>query len=183
MTRGWFALLAFASVATAQTTEMRTRFEVRYVASGAVYLSGGREEGLQEGFRLRVKRLKPGEPELSAQTITQLVVTAVAAHSAVCSIETPDAELQTGDIAEVMGDNLELLQTLQQSKSARHYAQVVTFTEGDPLEQEQRDYVPRPPLPEVNRARGLVSYEFNTHRGPQHRLCRRPRTAWWSAPT
>jgi len=30
------------------------------------------------------------------------------------------------------------------------------------LEQEQRDYLPRPPLPEVNRARGLVSYEFNS---------------------
>jgi len=160
MTRGWFALLLFATLAMAQT-EMRTRFEVRYIASGAVYLSGGREEGLQEGFRLRVKRLKPGEPELSAKTITQLVVTAVAAHSAVCSIETPDAELQIGDIAEVVGDNLELLQALQQSKSARHYAQVVTFTEGDPLEQEQRDYLPRPRLPEVNRARGLVSYEFN----------------------
>ena len=118
MTKGWFVPLLFTTLAMAQT-EMRTRFEVRYVASGAVYLAGGREEGLQEGFRLRVKRLKPGEPELSAQTITQLVVTAVAAHSAVCSIETPDAELQTGDIAEVMGDNLELLQTLQQSKSAQ----------------------------------------------------------------
>ncbi len=145
----------------AQTTEMRTRFEVRYVASGAVYLSGGREEGLQEGFRLRVKRLKPGEPELSARTIAQLVVTAVAAHSAVCSVETPDAELQTGDLAEVLGDGLDLLRTLQESKTARRYAQVVTFTEGDPLDQEQRDYLPRPPLPEVNRARGLVSYEFN----------------------
>src|SRR5689334_15973277 len=139
---------------------MRTRFEVRYIASGAVYLSGGREEGLQEGFRLRVKRLTPGEPELSAQTITQVVVTAVAAHSAVCSIDTPGAELQTGDIAEVLGDGLEILKTLQESKTARRYAQVVTFTEGDPLEQEQRDYLPRPPLPEVNRARGLVSYEF-----------------------
>ena len=161
MTKGWFVPLLFTTLAMAQT-EMRTRFEVRYVASGAVYLSGGREEGLQEGFRLSVKRLKPGEPELSAKTITQLVVTAVAAHSAVCSIETPGAELQTGDIAEVMGDGLDTLKALQESKTARRYAQVVTFTEGDPLEQEQRDYLPRPPLPEVNRARGLVSYEFNS---------------------
>jgi hypothetical protein len=129
-----------------------------------VYVSGGREEGLQEGFRLTVKRLKPGEPSLAAQPIAYLVVSAVAAHSAVCTIASATAELQTGDLAEVSSDDLEVLRTMQQSKTVRRYAQVVGFTEGDPLEQEQRDYVPRPPLHEVNLARGRISYEFNSIR-------------------
>ncbi len=157
----WLTFFLFAASLCAQVTELRSTFEVRYVANGAIYVSGGREEGLQEGFRLIGKRLKPGEPGLSAQIIAQLVVTAVTAHSAVCSIESSTGELQTGDIAEISSADLEALQVIQQSKTTRRYAQVVSFTAADPLEQEQRDYVPRPPLEEVNRARGRISYEYN----------------------
>jgi hypothetical protein len=155
-------LLIMTYLAQAQVTELRSTFEVRYIASEAVYLAGGREEGLQEGFRLEVKRRQPGEAILSAQTIARLVVTAVAAHSAVCSIESSTGEIQTGDIAEVLSDDLEVLRMMQQSKTARKFGQIVSFTEGDPLEQEQRDYVPKPPLPEINRARGRFSYEYNS---------------------
>jgi hypothetical protein len=160
----WLVFLTFAAAACAQVAQLRSTFEVRYVANGAVYVSGGREEGLQEGFRLVVKRLKPGEPTLSAQQVAELTVSAVAAHSAVCDIVSSTAELETGDIAEVSSDDLESLRMLQQSRTARNFAQIVSFTEGDPLEQEQRDYVPRPPSPEVNRARGRISYEFDTIR-------------------
>lgn len=145
-------------------TELRTNFEVRYVAPASVYLNGGRDEGLQEGFHLTVKRLKPGEPVLSAPTVARLVVTAVSAHSAVCDIESSTLDPEVGDIAQISQQDLESLQVIQQSKTARRYAQVVTFTDGDPLDQELRDYVPHPPSPEVNRVRGRISYEFNTIR-------------------
>jgi hypothetical protein len=154
-------LMVFALSAAAQVSELRSTFEVRYIASGAVYVAGGRDEGLQEGFHLDVKRLKPGDAVLTAQRVARLVVTAVAAHSAVCEIESSDGEVETGDIAEVSGEDLELLRMMTQSKTARKFGQVVSFTEGDPLEQEQRDYVPKPPSPEVNRARGRVSFEYN----------------------
>jgi hypothetical protein len=142
-------------------TEIRTTFEVRYVAPGAVYISGGRDEGLAEGFHLQVKRVKPGEPTLSAEPFAQLVVTAVAAHSSACSIESSKEDLQVGDVAVISRQDLEALEAIQQSKTARRYAQVVTFTDGDPLEQEGHDYVPKPPSPEVNKVRGRVSYEFD----------------------
>ncbi len=146
----------------ASPSELRSKFEVRYVAPSSVYINGGRDEGLQEGFHLTLKRLKPGEPVLSADTVAQLVVTAVSAHSAVCDIESSKLDPEVGDVAQISQQDLESLQAIQQSKTARRYAQVVSFTDGDPLDQELRDYVPHPPSPEVNRVRGRISYEFNS---------------------
>jgi hypothetical protein len=157
---GWWAALSMSAMAQ-QITELRTTFEVRYIAVGAVYLNGGREEGLQEGFRLTIRRVKPGEATLTAGSIGQVVITALTAHSAVASVESFTEELAVGDIAQISKEDLEALQAIQQSKTARRYAQVVTFTEGDPLEQEQHDSVPRPPSPAVNAFRGRISYEFN----------------------
>lgn len=166
------ALVAASLMASAQDAppqnasvkELRTTFDVRYIATGAVYVSGGRDEGLMEGFHLNVKRVKPGEPVLSAQQIARLVVTGVTAHSAVCEIESATLEPEPGDIAQISKEDLETIQAVQQSATARRYAQVVTFTEGDALDQELRDYVPKPPSPEVNRVRGRISYEFNAVR-------------------
>ncbi len=148
-------------VATAPT-ELRSNFEVRYVAPASVYINGGRDEGLQEGFHLVVKRLKSGEPVLSAVIVAQLVVTAVSAHSAVCDIVSSTTDPEVGDTAQISQQDLESLQVVQQSKTARRYGQVVSFTDGDPLDQELRDYVPHPPSPEVNRVLGRISYEFNS---------------------
>jgi hypothetical protein len=149
-------------VTPAAPSELRANFEVRYVTPAAVYINGGRDEGLQEGIHLTVKRIKPGEPVLSAPVVAQLVVTAVSAHSAVCDITSSTMDPEVGDMAQIAQQDLESLQVIQQSKTARRYAQVVTFTDGDPLDQELRDYVPHPPSPEVNRVRGRISYEFNS---------------------
>ena len=52
--------------------------------------------------------------------------------------------------------------------SSRKYPAVVTFTEGDPLDEEAREEVPRPPLPSVNRARGRIGFDYmgTTSHGP-----------------
>jgi hypothetical protein len=156
-----FALLSSLPIWAQSVADYRAEFQVRYVTSGAVYLSGGREEGLQEGFHLTVSRRVLGEPTLSARSIAQLVVTAVSTHSAVCEIVTAEGELQTGDWAEVIKQDLESIQAVRQSTTARRYAQIVTFTEGDPLEEELRDYVPRPRPTEMNRSSGRISLEHN----------------------
>lgn len=161
MTR-WLLSFLLTAAAAGQITGFRTTFEVRYIATGAVYVSGGREEGLQEGFHLTVKRLEPGQPTLSAETIGEVVVVAIAGHSAVCEIVIAKTEFRQGDIAQLSQADIESLQVLRQSETARNYGQIVSFTQGDPLEEELREYVPRPPLREINRASGRVSYEYNT---------------------
>ena len=164
MTHYWPVLLLTLLAWGQQASELRSRFEIRYVAEGSVYVGGGREEGLQEGMHLTARRIAPGDALLGPAAIGELVVTAITAHSALCSIQNAKVELQVGDTAQVANADLEAMQVLQQSKTARRHAQVVSFTEGDPLDQELRDYVPKPPSPEVNKFRGRISYEFNSLR-------------------
>jgi len=151
-----FFLLALACHAD---TGLRTTFRVRYVASGAVYLDGGRAAGLAEGFLLNVKRRAPGQAELDAKTVGQIVVVSLAENSAVCEVKSHEIDLMVDDIAYLSDADAETARMMNSSKSSRKYAQVVSFTEGDPLEDELRAYVPRPPLPSVNRVRGYVALE------------------------
>jgi hypothetical protein len=37
---------------------------------------------------------------------------------------------------------------------------VISFSEGDTLDEEAREEVPRPPLPSVNRARGRIGLDY-----------------------
>jgi hypothetical protein len=148
-----------AMACRAQGQGMRTTFRLQYVASGAVYLDGGRGAGLSEGFRLTVKRRKPGEAEMDAKPVGEVAVVSLAENSAVCEIKSHEMEFEVGDIAYLSDQDAETARMMHSSKSARKYAQVVSFTQGDPLEEELRANVPRPPLPSVNRVRGYVALE------------------------
>jgi len=148
-----------------QRPQPEATFRVRYVAADAIYLDGGREEGLAEGTELDIRRRDPGAPVIEEETVGRVRVTNVAAHSAACEIVSGGDAIQTGYVATFTEAASELIRYLMNSDSARQYAQVVTFTDlndVDPLEEEQRAYVPRPPLPEINRVRGRVAFEHST---------------------
>lgn len=156
-----------ALVAQAQQPEVRTVFRVKYVAEGAVYLDGGRNAGLAEGQKLDVKR--SGTTTLESRTgdvkatriFAQLEVTSVAESSAVCEVRSSTEQVRTGDMAYLSPEDVEKLAQLRAASGVRRYPQVVTFSEGDPLDEEAREAVPRPPLPEINRARGRIGFEYN----------------------
>jgi hypothetical protein len=158
---GTALLWPVSSVAWAQTSTVRTTYHVKQIASGAVYLDGGTNDGLTEGMRLTVSRLPPGEPQMKRQEMGEITVVAVASISAVCEAKDPAVAIQLGDAAELSAEDAQLLQQVRTSKSIRHTAQTVAFTEGDPIEEELRQYVPRPPSPAVNRVRGRISFEEN----------------------
>ena len=155
------ALLWPVSFAWAQAPAVRTTYHVKQIASGSVYLDGGTNDGLTEGMRLTVSRLPPGEPQMKRQEIGEITVVAIASISAVCEAKNPAVAIQLGDTAELSAEDAQLLQQVRTSKSIRHTAQTVAFTEGDPIEEELRQYVPRPPSPAVNRVRGRISFEEN----------------------
>ncbi|MFN8006696.1 MAG: hypothetical protein U0V70_06700 [Terriglobia bacterium] len=144
-----------------QTESKQLFFRVKYVAADAVYLDSGLEAGLKEGMKLTVKRLLPGEPTMAARVVGEVVVTSLATSSAVCSIESSVLPFQRGDMAFLSQQDAETVHA-QNTATGRKYAQVVTFTEGDPLDEELRESVPRPPLPEVNRIRGRIGFEQST---------------------
>lgn len=143
----------------------RAEFHVKYVADGAVYLDAGRNVGLSEGTRLTVKRVaapdgEGSRPQKAPAVIGQVRVVSVAQVSAVCDVVSQTDEFQRGDIAYLEAEDAEALAQQSVASGVRKYPQVITFTEGDPLEEEARESVPRPPLPEINRARGRIGFEY-----------------------
>ncbi len=136
---------------------VQTAFPVKYVAEGSVYLTGGHSAGLAQGMKLSIKR----GSEAGAAVIADLEVVSVADTSAVCEVKNTSAPLHAGDIAYLSQEDAEVLAQTRAMGGSRKYPQVVTFSEGDPLDEEAREEVPRPPLPEINRARGRIGLDYS----------------------
>lgn len=167
--------------------EVQTTFRVRYVSGSNVYLVGGRNAGLSEGTRLVVTSGEQAAPTTSEQaaksdggvadtqseppapsTVAELKVVAVAETSAVCEVLSSTRPLVADDVAMLPREEVEKLVEKHALSNTRNYPAVVSFTEGDPMDEDVRDLVPRPPLPEINRAQGQIGLSFNTiHSGGQ----------------
>jgi hypothetical protein len=94
------------------------------------------------------------------RVVAELVVSAVADTSAVADIHVPRRSVKIGDLAYLSsGDEAAMVQQRALS-STRQYPAVISFTEGDTLDEEAREEVPRPPLPSVNRARGRIGLDY-----------------------
>ena len=143
--------------------KMQTSFHVKYAIEGAVYIDGGSNAGLAEGQKLIItQRGESTSPSGGVEEeVAELEVVSVASSSAVCEIRSSKVEIKPGDVVSLSPGELAKLQASATSKDVRKYPQVISFSEGNPLEQEARDHVPRPPLPEVNRIRGSVGFEYN----------------------
>jgi hypothetical protein len=132
-------------------------FRVRYVSSDLIYIEAGTAAGLREGMRLTIKRPGPGESPLQVIPIAELVVISVASTSAACEIVRADMPIQPGDLAFI--DVRDLVVQTAESSATPVYAQLVEFRDEDPLEEELRENIPKPPLREVNHFGGRIGFE------------------------
>jgi hypothetical protein len=152
-------------IARSDDPSLRTVFRVKYVAEGVAYLEGGRTQGLTEGMKLLVEDsnhpAKQGESVNAAdpRIVAELEVSAVADTSAVTDIHSPKRPVKVGDLAYLSTGDAESLVQQRTLSATRQYPVVVSFTEGDTLDEEARQEVPRPPLPSVNRARGRIGFD------------------------
>jgi hypothetical protein len=152
-------------IARSDDPSLRTVFRVKYVAEGVAYLEGGRAQGLGEGMKLEIiDKNVPATQGDSAnaadpRAIAELVVSAVADTSAVSDIHTPKRPVKVGDLAYLSTGDAEALVAQRALSATRQYPAVISFTEGDTLDEEARNEVPRPPLPSVNRARGRIGFD------------------------
>ena len=143
---------------------VQTSFKVKYVAEHSVYLSSGRAAGLAEGMKLTIKRrAEPSDAANASGTldVAEIEVVSVASASAVCEVKSATGQIKAGDTAYLSDVDAETLAQTRAISGTRKYPQVVTFSEGDPLEEEVRDEIPRPPLPEINRARGRIGLDYS----------------------
>ena len=154
-----------ALIARSDDPSLRTVFKVKYVADGVAYLEGGRAQGLSEGMKLEIEDTNlPATQGESANTgdpriVAELVVSGVAETSAVTDIQSPKRPVKVGDLAYLSSDDAAALVQQRTLSATRQYPAVISFTEGDTLDEEAREEVPRPPLPSVNRARGRIGFD------------------------
>ncbi|HEX3572105.1 MAG TPA: hypothetical protein VHU44_14905, partial [Acidobacteriaceae bacterium] len=152
-------------IARSDDPSLRTVFKVKYVAEGVAYLEGGRAQGLTEGMKLEVIETKLPATQGSSvnaadpHVVAELEVTAVAETSAVTDIHTPKRSVKVGDLAYLSSNDAEAMVQQRTLSATRQYPAVISFTEGDTLDEEARQLVPRPPLPSVNRARGRIGFD------------------------
>jgi hypothetical protein len=152
-------------IARTDDPSLRTVFKVKYVAEGVAYLEGGRAQGLTEGMKLEVEETNlpatQGDSASAAdpRVVAELEVTGVAETSAVTDIHTPKRPVKAGDLAYLSTGDAEALVQQRALSATRQYPAVISFTEGDTLDEEARQEVPRPPLPSVNRARGRIGFD------------------------
>jgi hypothetical protein len=143
--------------------DVKTVFQVKFVAQDTVYIDGGRASGLKQGMKLLVKHTEtPDQNPANGAVVAQLEVISLADGSAVCNILSASYQLQRGDAVYLSEEDTEAIVQTRALSGSRVYPQVVTFTEGDPLEEEVRDAVPRPPLPEVNRVQGRIGMDYSS---------------------
>ena len=150
----------------AANPDLRTAFKVKYVAEGSAYLDGGRSSGLAEGMKLIVRESTTSPTSPSPGTadpgrVAELEVVSVAENSAVTDIHQPTArDVKAGDLAYLSAEDEEALVQKNALSATRKYPTVISFTEGDTLDEEVRAEIPKPPMPSVNRVRGRFGFDY-----------------------
>ncbi|MGJ5814822.1 hypothetical protein [Paludibaculum fermentans] len=166
MTRLFITALLLAALVTGQSVppgQARRSFVVKQVVPGMVYLDGGSAHGLAEGMTLKLERRAPGDARLATQRIADVLVVSVATQSALAEVRNAekDVQSQVGDEALLSGKDAEAFERLEAASRRQRYAQVISFSSGDPLEEEVREHVPMAQPKEVGRLRGRIGFEMN----------------------
>jgi hypothetical protein len=151
---GLFLSLSLAAGLCSAQDKLQPAFGVKYVSADAVYLDGGSTSGLAQGQKLAIKR----KGEVTETVIARIEVESVASASTVGRVLPGSGEISPGDVASLLPEEIE--KEKQSSEAARKYPQLISFTQDDPLDEEVRENLPKPPSPEINRVRGRMGFDF-----------------------
>jgi hypothetical protein len=166
---GGLAQQAVPAAAATAAAPIRARFQIRYVNGNNVYIDGGRDAGLEEGTKLVLKQApaNPDDKDAAVQpgVVARLTVLSVASMSAVCQVNESTRDLQVGDVLSLPDKEVEQMVARNTMGNTREYPMVVSFDEGDPLDEEVREEIPHPPLPEINQRRGRIGFDISTIQG------------------
>ena len=152
------ALPMFGSDAPSAKAQ-RSVFHVKYVAHDSIYIDGGTADNLVEGMSLDLTHREPGAAQVDAKPVGTAIIRAVASTSAVCELISTAVRPVAGDEARLSNAGEVTRIRAEIAKGNRKYLQVVEFDGKDPLEEEQRTYVPKEHSPTRSRMRGSIALE------------------------
>jgi hypothetical protein len=143
-------------------------FRVKYVSDNSLYLDAGRNANLQEGMKVFLINAPPdgavseGVRFRGYEHVAELRVITVADSSSVCEIVSANAEIKIGQLAFLTPDSLADRREAESAVEEQKYPIVLTFTYGDPLEEEVRQIEEQKQLREspVGRIRGRIGFDY-----------------------
>src|SRR5271165_4389647 len=155
--------------APSQQAPIQSEFHVRYVSGDSIYIDGGRDKGLSEGTKLILRQnprsVAVQENVIAPGVLARLTVVAIAATSAVCQVSASTRDIAVGDTLSLPDEEIEKLVAKITLGNTRTYPMVISFSLGDPLDEELREAIPHPPLPEINQTRARIGFDVSTIRG------------------
>ena len=119
-------------------------FRVKYVSEGAIYLDGGSNFGLQEGMILHIVHADPNGGTTESvrfqgqEPLADVRIFSVADSSAAAEIIKSREDLSVGDIAYLDMQSIHAREDKVNAAESENYPVVVTFSYGDPLDEEIR---------------------------------------------
>ena len=143
-------------------------FRVKYASDSSLYIDAGRNANLQEGMKLSLINPPPDGAVSDAvrfrgyEHIAELKVISVADSSSICDIVSASGEVKAGQLAFLTPDSVtERRQTVEATEEEK-YPIILTFTYGDPLEEEVRTAQERKQLQEspVGQIRGRFGFDY-----------------------
>ena len=151
-----------------QSSSKPSVFRVKYVADGSLYIDAGRNANLQEAMKLSLVNPPPDGVVSDAvrfrgfEHIAELKVVSVADSSAVCEIVSSNGEIKAGQLAFLTPDSVVERRQAVEATEEDQYPIVMTFTYGDPLEEEVRTVQEQKQLREspVGRVRGRIGIDY-----------------------
>ncbi|OLE45916.1 MAG: hypothetical protein AUG46_11330 [Acidobacteria bacterium 13_1_20CM_3_58_11] len=151
-----------------QSSNKPSVFRVKYVADGSLYIDAGRNANLQEAMKLSLVNPPPDGVVSDAvrfrgyEHIAELKVVSVADSSAVCEIVSSNGEIKVGQLAFLTPDSVVERRQAVEATEEEQYPIVMTFTYGNPLEEEVRTVQEQKQLREspVGRVRGRIGIDY-----------------------
>jgi len=151
-----------------QSTSKPSVFRVKYVSDGSLYIDAGRNANLQEAMKLSLVNPPPdgavseGVRFRGYEHVAELKVISVADSSSVCEIVSTNGEVKAGQLAFLTPDSVDERRQAVEATEEDKYPIIMTFTYGDPLEEEVRTAQEKKQIQEspVGRVRGRVGFDY-----------------------
>lgn len=151
-----------------QTQPAKNIFHVKYISENTVYLDAGKNAGLEEGMVLHIVPPDPDGGTTESvrfrgdEPLAEVRVFSVADTSAAAEITVSHQDISVGDIACLDVKSIQARTDKANAEEAANYPVVVTFTSGDPLDEEIRaTTVTEKMLPPIrNQIRGRIGIDL-----------------------